>query len=577
MNRERGFLLLGSISVVLSLGGYVSLAANQAETAAKNELLADAIAGSLSQWLPDQLKGAKVPGAAVAVVDNRNIVWEETFGVTSGPESAPITIDTVFCIRSISKSVTALAVLMAVQEGLVDLDTPISEYLSGFIVRSRFDEHPEDLMTLRHLLSLWAGFSHDPPFGIDIDQPGYFKRYIRRISDSWLRFPVGYRHQYSNYGVDLAGFIIQSRSGKPFAQYVQEKVLKPVGMVNSSFDLELVERRKDRAVGHDSRGNVVPVSLPEIPAAGLYSSIRDMSEYLRFHLNGGVVNGRRLLREDLMRQYHSIQFARPDQRTGYCLGLIREVVSTTYCLYHEGGGRGFASHIIIYPELGFGAVLLTNLEDNGLTGILGRRIMNGPIINTFGPIPIADPRLNELRRIDVDDPRVKKILGRYGDSPGTVIGFENGVLGLRMGGDSFSPLTIFDDDGELVGMYGATSEARFLPPFGDRRGSLMTVNRVYSNSNYHYLDFNDAPSDPPGPGKAEWQRYVGEYDVIWDDRSMATVSVTTRDGYLYYRDGRCEEHEPGLFFLYDGETIDFRSSPPTAAHLEIRKKESLLH
>jgi CubicO group peptidase (beta-lactamase class C family) len=461
---------------------------------------------------------------------------------------------------------------MAVQEGLFDLDTPISKYVPDFTVHSRFEEHPEELMTLRHMLSHWAGFTHDPPVGINLDQPGYFERYIERISDTWLRFPVGYRHQYSNYGVDLAGYILQSRSGKPFAEYLQETVLGPIGMSNSSFDLDIVEQRTDRAVGHDNRG-VVAVPLPEIAAAGLYSSIRDMSKYVQFHLNDGVVNGQRLLREDLMEQYHSIQFAHRGQRTGYTFGLIREVVSNTFCLYHEGGGRGFGSHMIVYPELGIGAVLLTNREYHGLTGFSGRRIMNAPIIRRYGPIPIADPGSDRMRPLDIEDPRLKPILGRYGDSPGVVVGFENGVLGFRVNENEFFPMTFFDDEGELVGMYRDTWETRFLPPLGNQPGSIMILTRVFSNSNCHYAEFNDSPSDRPGRGKPEWQQYLGEYDVLWEDEPTSTVTIAIHNGYLYFRDGKCEEYEPGLFFLYDGEALDFRSTPPTFATQEIQRQQ----
>jgi CubicO group peptidase (beta-lactamase class C family) len=507
-------------------------------------------------------------------MDKNGIIWKAVYGLTGGPESPPITPDTIFCIRSISKSVTALAVLMAVQEGLVDLDTPIKEYLHDFTVHSRIDEHPEELITLRKMLSHWAGFTHDPPAGIDLEQPHYFERYIKKISDTWLRFPVDYRLEYANYGVDLAGYILQIRSGRPFADYAQDRVLGPIGMTNSSFDLERVAQSKDRAIGHDTKGNVVPVPLPEIGAAGLYSSIRDMSKYIQFHLNGGVVNGRRLLSEDLMEEYHAIQFAHRAQRTGYTLGLWREVVSTTFSLYHEGGGRGFGSHLMVYPELGVGVVLLTNREYHGLTGIQARRIMNGPIINRFGPLPVADPGSDEMRQLDLDDPRLHPILGRYGDSPGFVVAFEDGVLGLRTGEDTFSPLTFFDDGGELVGMYGSTSEIRFLPPFGNRPGSMMMVSRTHSNSNSHYLDFNDSPLDPPGPAKPEWQEYVGEFEVLWEDDPSTTVTIEIRNGYLYFRDGKCEEYEPGLFFLYDGEALDFRSSPPTFSTQEIRRARS---
>jgi len=534
--------------------------------------LGGAVAEALLGWLPERLEATGVPGAAVAVVGRQDTIREEVYGVTGGPASSAITPDTVFLIRSISKSVTALAVLMAVQDGMVDLDTPISTYLPEFSVHSRFQEHPEDVMTLRHMLSHRAGFTHDPPAGIDLDHPGYFTRYIAKVSETWLRFPVGYRMEYSNYGYDLAGYILEVRSGMPFADYLQEKVLLPVGMVDSSFDLEIVEGREGRAIGHDGNGNVVSVPLPEIAAAGLYSSLRDMSKYGQFHLNEGVVDGHRLLREDLMEQYHSIQLARPDQRTGYTFGLWREPIGSTFSLYHEGGGRGFASHMILYPELGLGVITLTNKEYQGLTGYEGRVITSGPILNRFGPTPVADSGVESMKQLDPNDRRLRPILGRYGDSPGVVIGFEHGVLGLRSSETSFSPLAFYEDGGELVGMYGSTMEAHFLPRLGDRPGSMMMVARTVSNSNSHYLDFNDSVLDSPGPAKPEWQEYVGEYEVLWEDEPISSVIVEVRNGYLYFRDGRCQEYEPGLFFLYDGQTLDFRTSPATFSYQEIKKR-----
>ena len=534
--------------------------------------LGRAVAEALLGWLPERLEATGVPGAAVAVVGRQDTIREEVYGVTGGPASSAITPDTVFLIRSISKSVTALAVLMAVQDGMVDLDTPISTYLPEFSVHSRFQEHPEDVMTLRHMLSHRAGFTHDPPAGIDLDHPGYFTRYIAKVSETWLRFPVGYRMEYSNYGYDLAGYILEVRSGMPFADYLQEKVLLPLGMVDSSFDLEIVEGREGRAIGHDGNGNVVSVPLPEIAAAGLYSSLRDMSKYGQFHLNEGVVDGHRLLREDLMEQYHSIQLARPDQRTGYTFALWREPIGSTFSLYHEGGGRGFASHMILYPELGLGVITLTNKEYQGLTGYEGRVIMSGPILNRFGPTPAADSGVESMKQLDPNDRRLRPILGRYGDSPGVVIGFEHGVLGLRSSETSFSPLAFYEDGGELVGMYGSTMEAHFLPRLGDRPGSMMMVARTVSNSNSHYLDFNDSVLDSPGPAKPEWQEYVGEYEVLWEDEPISSVIVEVRNGYLYFRDGRCQEYEPGLFFLYDGQTLDFRTSPATFSYQEIKKR-----
>jgi CubicO group peptidase (beta-lactamase class C family) len=526
---------------------------------------------ALAAWLPGELTAREVPGAAVAIVGSDQIYWEATYGALNDTESPSVTPDTLFNIRSISKSVTALAVLMAVQDGLVDLDAPITDYLPEFTVNTRFEGQPESRMTLRHLLSHQAGFTHDPPFGLDMSEPDYFERYIESISESWLRTPVGYQFHYANYGFDLAGYILQERSGVPFEDYVRERVLEPLGMSDSTFDLEAAARAQNRAVGHNTRGADVPVPLPEIPAAGLYASVRDMARYAQFHLNDGMVDGRRLLRADLMAQYHAIQFPRPGQRTGYAFGLIREPVGDTLSLYHEGGGRGYGSVLVLYPDLGVAAVILTNREYHGLTGFEGRTFMNGPVINRVGPRTVSAPDTARMDRLAVDDPRVTAVLGRYGDSPGVVVGYEHGVLGLRFSEARFAPLTAYDDGGELVGLYGSATEVRFLPAVGDRPGALMWVSRVFDNPKISYSHFNDGPSGPPGPDRPGWAAFGGDYDTLWEDEPVSQARVEVRNGRLYFNDGQCVEHAPGLFFRYDGEALDFRTDPPTFARQALRR------
>jgi len=533
--------------------------------------LSNEVSESLSHWLTNNLKDRGVPGAAWAVVTPHGVTRQETWGHTSLRGTKQIAEDTIFCIRSVSKSFTSLAVLIAVQEGLLDLDTPISEYLPGFTVNSRYDKNPEDIITLRHMLAHWASFSHDPPFGIDADRADYFQVYIDRISDTWLRFPVGYRHEYSNYGYDLAAYILEQRSGKTLAEFVRGRVFAPLGMRDSTFDLNVAQLREYRAVGHKGETEL-PVKFPETASGGAYSSVRDMAKYAMFHINNGVVDGRRLLSDELMKQYHSIQFARDDQKTGYTLGLIREPVGSTFSLYHEGGGRGYGSHLMLYPEIGLGAVLLTNREYHGLTGFSGRQVMNDPVLERFGTNLARGKSTEERVLVRDDDPRIQSILGRYGDSPGMSVEIDGGQLGLRYGDGEYSDLTMFEENGELVGRYGDVMEIRFLGPLGSRPGSMMIVNRNVANSNYHYRDYNDSPTDIIGPDRIEWIPLTGTYDIMWEDEPESTVEVEVRNGHFYFRDGKCKELAPGLFSYYDGNIIDFRTNPPTFANQELRKR-----
>jgi hypothetical protein len=300
---------------------------------------------------------------------------------------------------------------------------------------------------------------------------------------------------------------------------------------------------------------------------------------MQFHLREGKVGDRRVLREDLMAEYHAIQYRMPDQRTGYCLGLYREVVSNTYDIAHPGGGRGFQSLMILFPELDFGVTLLTNKNWHKLTGSAGRGVISAPIYNRLGPNPLADSGAEGLTALAADDPRVRGILGRYGTSAFDgnkeslhTIERNGKILLFRTSWGEVDTLTIYADGDKLIGTYGEVSEMRFLPPMAGRPGSMMTSGRWWSDMNLHFHDFNDSPSDPPGPDDPSWRRFVGTYDMLWNDTPTVSIPMEIRNGYFYYGESKCRELEPGLFLSHDGQVIDFTSRPPTAANLKIRKR-----
>jgi CubicO group peptidase (beta-lactamase class C family) len=539
----------------------------------QDQTLAEEVARQFKETLPDQLSEASIPGAAIAVVDDRNIIWEQAYGHVAGEDSRPVDVTTVFSIQSMTKSFTALAILMAVQDGLVGLDSPIKEYLPAFTVNSIYDEHPEDTITLRHLLTHRAGFTHEAPFGSNFDDRNDFTEHIKSIPTTWLRYPVGYRLSYSNLGVDLAGHILQVRSGMPFELYVKKKVLDPIGMTGSSLDMDAIERNMNRAIGHSDDRDSIPLRIPMIPSGGVYSNIRDMAKYLQFHINKGVVDGRRILRADLMEEMHKIQFAHPGQRSGYCLCLIREPISDSYNLYHSGAGYGFSSDMAMYPQKKLGVVFLANSADHNIGSWRLRSPIDELIVKHYGATPVDEPGTEEMTRLETDNPRVQGAIGHYGGEDGFVIEHESNVLGLRFSSGDFYELTFYDDAGELVGFFGKYSKLRFLPSFNGRPGSLLKIHRSLGNyAAFNIHDFNDAPADPPGPDKPHWSKYVGDYEPLRHSDPEDTVRVSVRNGYLYVSEDKCTEYEPGLFFTHDGEAFDLRSDPPTIANRRLRKR-----
>ena len=310
----------------------------------------------VAESIPQRMKQNGIPGLSIAVVDRRGILWSAGFGRT-GRGSQPVTPETLFSIQSMSKTFTAAAVMMAVQDGLVDLDTPVTTYLPEFTVNSRWQENPQEKMTLRHLLSHSAGFTHEAPVGNNLDtRYDSFEEHVLSISDTWLKHRVGARHSYSNLGIDLAAYILQVKSEMPFTEYMKKKVFDPLGMRTSSIDYDFVEQHADRALGHAPFIARVPVAIPMIAAGGVYTSAAELSRFVQFHLNRGTIDDRRILDARLI----DTMYTSSEVSKGYGLGIAIGERHDTYFLNHNGGGFGFLTTMTWYPEYGMGCIVLTN-------------------------------------------------------------------------------------------------------------------------------------------------------------------------------------------------------------------------
>jgi len=532
------------------------------------DFLAASVIKELQVKIPLWLKERDVPGAAVAVVDDKSILWQEVYGHTTRTKEKPVTPRTLFSIQSMSKSFSALGILIAVQDGLLELDAPITEYLPEFTVHSRFEEHPERKMTLRHLLAHRAGFTHEAPVGGNFDsRPHTFDEHILSISDTWLRYPVGYRYSYSNLGIDLAGYILEKRTGLPFAKFIREKIFIPLGMNDSTCDPQEIRKAEDRAIGHVSPLRVVyggiPVEIPMIPAGGVYTNILDMAQYLMFHINKGSANGKQILKKELVEEMHRPAFPEKRQRYGYGLGLDSDGVSQTSYVQHGGGGYGFISFMAIYPELKLGVVTLTNSEESAVDGSRVTAVVNELIEKKMGPTkPWSEkPAIKPEDLLSPGDERNKKIVGFYGNN--ISIGLKDGVLGISIDKD-FYPLSFYLDQGEIVGLFGNNSELRVKPSLLDQPGTLIHLNRLTGRCLYYDFHKPESPSDQPGPDKPEWKSFLGSYRSLAWGRSFGSLfSLAIVDGYMSFNGARCREHLPGFFFTFEGEAVDFRGTIPT--------------
>jgi CubicO group peptidase (beta-lactamase class C family) len=300
-----------------------------------------------------------------------------------------------------SKTFTATAAMFAAQQGLVDLDAPITRYLSDFTVNSRFEENPQEKMTLRILLAHRAGFPHEAPVGNNHDVANIsFAEHVASISETWLKFPVGQQYGYSNLGIDLAGHILEVVSSRSLAQYMTDTLFVPLGMGRSSIDMVSIKADTDRAIGHTRHFARLPVDVPMVAAGGVYTSAEDLAEFVRFHLNLGTRDGTQLLDERFLRQMYTM----PDPNVPYALGIgVDKQPDCTY-LYHGGGGFGFLTSMIWCPEYGIGAIELTNSTAHNIQGRLSRAILSEIIATgAVAEQPVAQPIAEIVERPNASD------------------------------------------------------------------------------------------------------------------------------------------------------------------------------
>jgi CubicO group peptidase (beta-lactamase class C family) len=311
-----------------------------------------------------EMKKTNTPGLSSAIIWNWEPLWMGSFGSTDTTGNRKITNKTIFSIQSLSKSITTIAILTAVQDGLLDLDVPISKYLPDYTLISKFEEHPQDKITLRHLLCHKAGLAHNLP---DVDsmeaRERSLEQHAEKIAQTELIHPVGEQLSYSNIGFDLAGYILQKESGEPFGQYIERKVFKPLDMNNSFWVSEEIRKYENRAIGkykevQESR------DVPAFPSCGAYCDIEDMVKFVQFHLNGGKVNGKTIIKPDILKQMYEVPFDPSGKNEGYALGIgvaHRQLNGDIIPIYvHSGDGYGFSSDLFFAPSVGFGTVILTN-------------------------------------------------------------------------------------------------------------------------------------------------------------------------------------------------------------------------
>jgi CubicO group peptidase (beta-lactamase class C family) len=364
---------LRRLPVAVLLGAVLLAALLPAGAAAPRSEAPQGIDASLQPFVDSHT----LAGAVTLVASKDRVLSLETVGYADVGAKKPMHKDSIFWIASMSKPITATALMMLVDEGKVKVDDPVEKYLPEFkdqwLAVEQDREHillrrPKHPITVRNILSHTSGM----PFRSALEQPTLdllpLRDAVRSYAITPLQFQPDSKYQYSNAGINTAGRIIEVVSGMPYEDFLQKRLFDPLGMKDTTFwpsEEQLGRLAKAYKPDADKTGleetPITQLRYPlndrkrqPMPAGGLFSTAADVGNFCRMVLGGGVFDGKRYLSEEAVRQMTSKQTG--DLMVNYGLGW--STAGKPGGSFGHGGA--YSTNMQVNPEKGLVLVLLVH-------------------------------------------------------------------------------------------------------------------------------------------------------------------------------------------------------------------------
>jgi len=315
----------------------------------------------LHQIVEQAMQENQIPGASVLVMKDGEVLAAQGYGKTAADDTGvPVTAETLFRIASVSKLLTGTVLMRLAEAGLLDLDLPITQYIPWF---KTSDETATPLITTRMLLSHTSGM----PTGDCHPDDRTLEDYIRdTVPTLPVLFRPGTAYSYGNHGLNIAGFVAQTVTGKPFADVMQEWLLDPLEMTQTTYD---PERAKQQALAlpHARKdGQLVPSDTlsdhaANYPSYYAFSSLRDLTKFARLHLALGAPLLDAVSINEMRKE--QIPWYTPTE-AGCGITFFRETKQGVERFWHYGQySHQYSSQFILVPEKGIAVIALANGEN----------------------------------------------------------------------------------------------------------------------------------------------------------------------------------------------------------------------
>lgn len=374
--------------------------------------VADAVT-LLDLWVEEQRSYRGVPGLVLGVVYDQELVWAKGYGTSDLATKTPITPATLFRVGSVTKLFTSVAILQLRDRGKLRLDDPVALHLPWFEVESSFEGGPE--ITIRHLLTHTSGLPREAafPYWSDHDFPTIDEIKEALPGQSAIYAPAT-RYKYSNLGMALLGEVVAVVSGEPYADYLWENVLEPLGMTSSTvapteehlgrMTTAYLRRQDDGSRGfadyYETRGIA--------PAANLVSNVEDLARFAALQFRDAPrAGGAQILKGGTVREMQRPHWVYPSWTGGRGLGFVVSRRDGKTFVLHGGWVAGHRTLFLLVPDEKIAVITVVNADDTSPStfGYQAYEVVGAAITQAVTPKPEKK----------VPDPAWQKLLGDYVD------------------------------------------------------------------------------------------------------------------------------------------------------------------
>ncbi len=332
-------------------------------------------------YIDQAVKDFELPGLAISIVHNDEVKYQEAFGFENEPKKTPLKTESIFGIASLSKAFTATSVAMLVDDGKLDWDDKVQKHLKGFTLS---DEYVASQLTIEDLLCHRSGFgTFDGDllwYGTDFTR----EEIVQKFSKYEMTYDFRTDYGYQNIMFIIAGEVVEEVSGMTWDAFVEQRIFKPLAMSNSYTSISQYTKKTSIAMPH-VKGELDDLRNYDNSggAAALSSNVEDLSKWIKFWLNNGIVGEDTLLNAGTHRKLLTLHTSIPpssfDRRNGiefkgYAQGWFLMDYDGDKVAHHGGGLPGFISKIFLVPSQNLGGIILTNGETSLPTALMYKSI-----------------------------------------------------------------------------------------------------------------------------------------------------------------------------------------------------------